>query len=166
VSNGKRAKGSVRRYVLLSLGAIAAAAAFIANAKTIKDAWCDTVGFQCRFDVDSGPVYAESGGTTDNKSDVCKSHTALACVKPSRNGRRLVAGSERFDVSQRSEGVFIDGDPKSNDPIGTSNVGWFVPNGSKSEDKICATVYARTSACETKVFIGGTLRGREFVSFW
>ena len=40
-------------------------------------------------------------------------------------------------------------------PIGTSNIGWFLQPDKHTPDMVCATIYARTSACETKVDIRG-----------
>jgi hypothetical protein len=120
--------------------------------------------------VDSGPqpvladsenVSLESGGTTDNNSDVCNTHQTQVCVRPNTAGGKLVPGSGKFKVGRRSGRVFVDGNPANNNPIGTSNIGWFINPDDNSPDKICATVYARTSACETRVSIEGKLTAQE-----
>ncbi len=125
---------------------------------------CDSVGPFCPNSpeqVASGNVDVESGGSTDNKSDVCKTHSTVVCVKPSHPNATLVPGTAQFVISERSGGVFIDGKPINADPIGTSNIGWFPQPDQNSPSQICVTAYARTSACETKVYLRGQLQAQE-----
>jgi hypothetical protein len=111
--------------------------------------------------VQSETIFLESGGTSDNRSDVCKTHQTEICLKPTTPVGRLVPGTAQFKTEQRSGGVFVDGAPINNNPIGTSNIGWFVNTSDNSPEKICVTLYARTSACENRVFIGGKLVAQE-----
>ena len=155
-------KGYLVSGWLLVIGSIAAIGAIAKNLNDTKKFWCDNIGFFCQSEdkwVKSGSVHVESGGTKDNKSDQCKDHSTIACVVPTNNKGRLVIESAKFDVGERSGAGFIDGKPINNDPIGTSNIGWFLVES--SPDKICSKVYARTSACETKVYINGQLTAKE-----
>jgi hypothetical protein len=109
----------------------------------------------------SGVVFVESGGTKDNNSDECKTHKAEVCMSPSRSDRKLLVGSAKFELTERSGGAFVDGNPTNSDPIGTSNVGWLIDGTRNSPSQICVIAFARTSACETKVFLRGKLRVNE-----
>jgi hypothetical protein len=120
-------------------------------------------GSEPRF-VASEAIYLESGGRSDNRSDVCNTHQAEVCVAPSSGNSSIIPGSARFSVAERAGRVYVDGNPANNNPIGTSNIGWFLSPDKNSPGKICATVYARTSACETKVFIKGKLVAQEVKS--
>ncbi|MBW0002730.1 MAG: hypothetical protein JO216_04535 [Hyphomicrobiales bacterium] len=142
---------------------VAALALFVTNIKTLQEAWCNYIGLYCPVvpqNVHGDEVHVESGGTTDNKSDVCKAHQTSTCVKSSDPTKKLSPATATFEVSDRSAGTYNDGNrgPAAvADPIGTSNIGWFLQPDKQSPDEVCATVYARTSACETKVFISGRL---------
>jgi hypothetical protein len=125
---------------------------------------CDSVGPFCPtapVQVTSELVSVESGGTTDNRSDQCKDHSALVCVSPTQSAAKLITGTAKFVITERSGGVFIDGTPINADPIGTSNIGWFLKADKNSPTQICATAYARTSACETRVYLRGRLEAQE-----
>jgi hypothetical protein len=117
-------------------------------------------GSQPRF-VESETIYLESGGTPNNNSDECKTHQTEVCVVPSSTNDHVIPGSVRLLVAERSGRFYVDGNPTNDNPIGTSNIGWFVNPNTNSPTKICATMYARTSACETKVFIKGKLVAQE-----
>jgi hypothetical protein len=156
--------------ILAALGGVAAIVAalalFITNIGTLREAWCSNIGTFCSSPPDwakSDVVYVFSGGTTDNRSDVCKAHQAPACVRPSGPNKQLQPGISHFDVEERSGAVYLDGTPASPDPIGTHNIGWFLQLDKASSDEVCATVFARTSACETKVDIRGQLVVRQIV---
>jgi hypothetical protein len=133
----------------------------------LRDAWCNNIGTFCGSTVPepvslaSGVVFVESGGTKDNNSDECKTHKAEVCMSPSRSDRKLLVGSAKFELTERSGGVFVDGNPTNSDPIGTSNVGWLIDGTRNSPSQICVIAFARTSACETKVFLRGKLRVNE-----
>jgi hypothetical protein len=114
--------------------------------------------------VESSVVYVESGGTKDNNSDECQDHKTTVCIKPSGPDRTLIVGSASFEVIERSGGVFVDGSSTNSDPIGTSNVGWLLDKDNNGPEKICVAAYARTSACETKVYLRGKLVGEEEVN--
>lgn len=146
--------------LLLGIAAVAGACAtLISSIDSLRRAWCNNVGVFCSETVTSGSVYVESGGTKDNKSDECKPHLTDACIKPSRSGRKVVVGTAKFNVAERSAGVFVDGNATNADPIGTSNIGWYIDKSRSGPAQICAIVYARTSACETKVYLRGSLEG-------
>ncbi len=155
--------GRLTALLLGTAAVVGACATLISGVSTLHDAWCNSIGVFCakRTTVASDSVSVESDGTTDNRSDVCKEHQTDACLKPSRSGRKLVIGTAKFDVAERSAGVFIDGNPTNADPIGTSNIGWLIDKSRNGPEQICAVVYARTSACETKVFLKGQLKGDE-----
>jgi hypothetical protein len=145
-------------------GAVAALALFISNIGTLREAWCNSIGTFCPSEPDwakSDTVYVFSGGTKDNRSDECKDHRVSACTRPSGPNKQLQPEMSHFDASERSGAVYLDGKPTNPNPIGTSNIGWFLQPNNASPDEVCATVFARTSACETKVFIRGQLVVRE-----
>ena len=160
-------KSGIERYILLAVGVIGALTLLINSIGPLRDSWCKNIGVFCTtipsiiYTFGSGPVDIESGGTRDNNSDECKHHRTTACITPSAPNRRLMVGGAKFVISARSGGVFIDGNPTTSDPIGTSNIGWFFDANNNNQNKICVIVYARTSACETKVFIKGELTGIE-----
>jgi hypothetical protein len=81
--------------------------------------------------------------------------------RPSVPNKRLQPDMSRLDIVERSSGVYLDGSPTNADPVGTHNIGWFLQPGKASSEEVCATVFARTSACETKVHIRGQLIVRE-----
>lgn len=156
-----------KKGILAALSYLAAAAAalalFITNVGTLRETWCRNIGTFCPPLPDwakSDVVYVFSGGTKDNKSDECKDH-APACVRPNDPNKKLQPEMSHFDASERSGAVYLDGKPTNADPIGTSNIGWFLQPDKTSPDEVCATVFARTSACETKVYIRGQLVVRE-----
>ena len=138
------------------LGIIAGTAGLVANTETLQKWWCTHIGWFCTFDVKSGLVTVSSGG---GDADACNVKNVSACIYPTSKERVLINGSTRFRVIDRSAGVFIDGKPVNDNPIGTSNIGWLPPT--EAADKSCITVYARTSACETAVFIKGQIEGQE-----
>jgi hypothetical protein len=142
---------------------IAALAVLIGNLETIHTAWCKYIGTGCQYDVTSEHVTFRSGG---GNADLCGTSATPVCVHKSVPSRTLVEGSVHFAVSSRSKGVFIDGTPVNKDPVGTSNIGWFIEPKNATADQVCATVYARTSACETTVFIEGNLVGKERNKSW
>lgn len=146
---------------------VAAVALFITNITTLRDAWCNSIGTFCPSPVKwaySDEVYVFSGGTKDNKSDECKDHRTSACVRRDDPKQTLMPETAKFEASERSGAVYIDGNtgtsPNPN-PIGTSNIGWFLQPDKQAPDVVCATIYARTSACETKVDIRGKLAVQE-----
>jgi len=174
VSSGSNADDGGPGAILLGTGIIAVAtlvvvgliAALIGGPGLLRETWCKNIGTFCgdtpqEAFVESGLVLVESGGTNDNKSDQCKDHRANVCISPSRSDRKLVLERPRFEVGQMSGGVFVDGNPTNSNPIGTSNIGWFVDDKRNDPSQICAIIYARTSACETRVFLSGKLRGKE-----
>jgi hypothetical protein len=112
----------------------------------------------------SDVVYVSSGGTKDKSDDECNAHRAPACVRPSAPNKQLQPEMSDFEASERSGAVYLDGESTNSDPIGTSNVGWFLQTDKVSPDEVCATVFARTSTCETKVFIRGQLVVREIAT--
>jgi hypothetical protein len=158
-------------YLAGLAGAVAVLALFITNVGTLHEAWCKNIGTFCSPPPESidwaksDVVYVSSGGTEDNKSDdECNAHRAPACVRPSAPNKQLQPEMSDFEASERSGAVYLDGEPTNSDPIGTSNVGWFLQTDNVSPDEVCATVFARTSACETKVFIRGQLVVREIAT--
>jgi hypothetical protein len=159
--------GKVQAYLLGLAAVVGALAVLIVNVGQLRDAWCKNIGIFCGSSADkttvveSGTVDVESGGTTDNRSDKCKQHTADACVSPTQPSGQLIVGSAKFSVIIKSSGVFVDGNPTNSDPVGTSNIGWFIDTNRNNKKQICAIVYARTSACETKVFLQGKLKADE-----
>lgn len=149
-------------------GAVAALALFVTNLGTLRDAWCGNVGTFCVQPlewVQSEEVHLISGEAPSHvNSDKCGTHTALVCVKPTASGRKLVVETAKFQTKERSAGVYLDGNggiPPNPDPVNTNNIGWFLEATRQSSDEICATVFARTSACETKVEIRGQLIARQ-----
>jgi hypothetical protein len=146
------------RMAASAAGILAAVALVVTNLTTLQAAWCQNIGTFCaQPPAKSDVVSVWSGGTARNDSDECKTHTALACavIDPKRTP---IIASAHFE-GQRSGAVYIDGNqqaPKNPDPINTSNIGWFL-TADNPPHQICATVYARTSACETKVQITGQL---------
>lgn len=128
---------------------------------------CDKTGPFCESvssTISSSSVYVESGGTTDNRSDQCKDHSAPVCVKPTIATMKLIPGTAKLVIAERSGAVFIDGNPQNSNPVATSNIGWYLRPDKNSPDEICAFLYARTSACETKVYIRGQLTAQEIES--
>jgi predicted acylesterase/phospholipase RssA len=168
---GSTGAGLARRSLVVLLGVVvvgfAVTATLIGAADQPRQAWCRATETLCGssiqdpHSVESGLVYVESGGTRDNNSDECKDHKADVCIDPSRADRKLLPGKARFEVTERSGRAFVDGNPANSDPVGTSNIGWYVDTTRNNPSEICAIVYARTSACETKVFLRGKLRGEE-----
>jgi hypothetical protein len=159
-----QSKKGILTVISYVAGGIAALALFITNVGVLHDAWCGNIGTFCSLPPSSAKsdvVYVFSGGTKDNNSDECKAHQTPACVRPSGPNKQLQPDSARFDASERSGAVYYDGKPPKPDPIGTSNIGWFLQPGKVSPSEVCATVFARTSACETKVDIRGQLTVRE-----
>jgi hypothetical protein len=158
--------GSLGRYLVWAASIVVAITTLTGVFLTMRDweAWCKNFGLYCSRvsdEVESRVVYVESGGTKDNKSDECKEHKTLACINPSNKDRALTRGAARFKTIDSAGAVFIDGNPTNPDPIGTSNIGWFIDDTQNTSEKICAIVYARTSACETRVFLRGRLLGKE-----
>lgn len=151
-------KGVLATISYLTAG-VAALALLVTNLETLHNAWCSNIGMFCAPVLDwakSDVVYVFSGGTNRNDSDECKAHQTAACVRPSGPNEKLQLETARFEASERSGAVYVDGNPTNDNPIGTSNIGWFLKPGA-SPTEVCATVFARTSACETKVEIRGQL---------
>lgn len=153
-------------YTLLGYlgGAVAALALFITNLETLHDAWCNNIGTFCSPEPNwakSDIIYVSSGGTSNNRSDVCKDQKTIACARPSGSDKQLQPEIVRFEVIERSGAVYLDGKPINTNPIGTNNIGWFMRSDRISRNEVCATVFARTSACETRVFLRGQLAVRE-----
>ncbi len=124
---------------------------------------CDKSGLFCQaapVGIESEVVTVSSGGTKDNKSDICKAHTTDLCLHPAPHNK-LVVNTVHFVAKERSAGIYIDGNTTITDPIGTSNIGWFVKPDRNTPNEICATVYARASACETEVRLSGRLQGQQ-----
>ena len=150
-------------------GFVAAVTLFVSNVGTLHDAWCKNIGTFCATAPEaeswakSDPVSVTSGGTSRNDSDVCKDHRALTCIRPSGD-KKLQVETARFDVTDRSGAIYLDGKPTNNDPIGMNNIGWFLAPGRDTPREICVTVFARTSACETEVHLRGQLAVRETAS--
>lgn len=157
----------VSGWIVWVAGIIGALALLITNVGSLRHAWCDNIGLFCgpaqeeTAGVDAGMITVESGGADAPRSDNCKLHETESCIRPTKTGRRLVVGSARFIVSERSGGVFLDGGPVNANPTGTSNIGWYIKQDKNSPDQICANVFARTGACETKVYLKGHLHGEE-----
>jgi hypothetical protein len=153
-----RDDGTARKLITVGgiiLGVIAGSAGLIANTEALQKWWCAHFGWFCTFDVTSELVTVSSGG---GDADACNTKQVPACISPSSEQRALISGT-KFKVIDRSAGVFINGKPINDNPIGTSNIGWLPP--SETAEKACITVYARTSACETPVFIKGQVEGQE-----
>ena len=143
----------------LVLAIIAGAAALATNLDTLRSWWCNHIGYFCSVALISASVLVDSGG---GSADVCGTHTAVTCIHPSSPSRHLIPKAGLFHVTSKSSGVFIDGTPdpaQTQNPIGTSNIGWL--HKTDNPDAFCVTVYARTSACETRVFIQGSVEGQE-----
>jgi hypothetical protein len=92
----------------------------------------------------------------------CSPCACLCSAK--RPNKQLQPEMSDFEASERSGAVYLDRESTNSDPIGTSNVGWFLQTDKVSPDEVCATVFARTSVCETKVFIRGQLVVREIAT--
>jgi hypothetical protein len=153
--------GTLTAFLIAATGFIGTLALLVANLTSIRSAWCANVEFFCSLDVTSGDITEESGGTPRGDSDVCKTHSDLFCLRVSAPNHRFIVGSTKFHITDRGGGVFVDGDPKSERPEDTSNIGWYIHKPDETPEKICAQVYARTSACETRVFIKGHLTAKE-----
>lgn len=166
----KKAKANNNRLAVTAgslLAAIGAAALLVSNLETLGNAWCKYVGVLCTpsssatsMVITSEEVFVSSGGTSRNDSDECKAHQTSACLHPTDSNMKLQSATAKFVPSERTGAVYVDGNPTNNNPVGTSNIGWFL-NPEATDMEVCATVYARTSACETQVDIRGRLQASE-----
>lgn len=157
----KKTKGlpQSRGSMAIIITAVAGAAAFLGNVDKISSLWCSYIGFVCTYNLTSPTVSEASGGTSRNSSDICKEHKDELCINKSTRFRSIITSSVRFEIHDQSGGALLDGGAPGNDPIGTHRIGWFITQN--STDKACAIVFARTSACETKVSITGQLTAKE-----
>lgn len=158
-SKSRTGRAKFMSLITIIIASIAGFAALTGNIDKINQFWCTYIGFICTYDLSSPSVSESSGGTSRNDSDVCKTHQDEPCLRPSTRFRSIIPSSVKFEISEQSGGALLDGGPPGNDPIGTHRIGWFITRSSNGE--ACATVFARTSACETKVSISGRLIAKE-----
>lgn len=146
--------------VIASIAAlVAAVAAFTGNVDKIAGFWCSNIGFICEYELVSQLVSTQSGGTSRNDSDECKEHVEPVCVTASTRYRSISSASVKFAIATQSGGGLMDGGPPGPNPVGTHRIGWYVKE--MSPEKACVDVFARTSACETRVSISGKLLASE-----